>query len=30
MYTLNYYFDSVTGQLVKKRYVQEADGWYYH
>ena len=28
--TRRYYFDSVTGQLVKKRYVQEADGWYYY
>lgn len=28
--TRRYYFDSVTGQLVKKRYVQETDGWYYY
>lgn len=28
--TRRYYFDSVSGQLVKKRYVQEADGWYYY
>lgn len=28
--TRRYYFDSVTGQAVKNRYVQEADGWYYY
>lgn len=28
--TRRYYFDSVTGRLVKKRYVQETDGWYYY
>lgn len=28
--THRYYFDSVTGQAVKNRYVQEADGWYYY
>ena len=28
--TRRYYFDSVTGQAVKNRYVQENDGWYYY
>lgn len=28
--TRRYYFDPITGQAVKNRYVQEADGWYYH
>lgn len=28
--TRRYYFDPITGQAVKNRYVQEADGWYYY
>lgn len=28
--TRRYYFDLITGQAVKNRYVQEADGWYYY
>ena len=28
--TRRYYFDSITGQAVKNRYVQENDGWYYY
>ena len=28
--TRRYYFDPITGQAVKNRYVQENDGWYYY
>lgn len=28
--TRRYYFDPITGQAVKNRYVQESDGWYYY
>ena len=28
--TRRYYFDPITGQAVKNRYVQETDGWYYY
>lgn len=28
--TRRYYFDSITGQAVKNRYIKESDGWYYY
>ncbi|WP_314677065.1 glucosyl transferase [uncultured Streptococcus sp.] len=28
--TRRYFFDSITGQAVKNRYIKESDGWYYY
>lgn len=28
--TRRYYFDPITGQAVKNRYIKESDGWYYY